>query len=89
MTFNVTLSHDIFLHFCIFFRFSKMAALVARGGRVAKLVNSTTSTANIACLHTGSARLADAINQPVPWNYLWKPGPYPETEDAKVCKQDK
>ena len=86
MTFNVTLSHVIFLHFCIFFRFSKMAALVARGGRVAKLA---TSSANIACLHTGSARLADAINQPVPWNYLWKPGPYPETEDAKVCKTDK
>jgi len=66
-----------------------MAALVARGGRVVKLVNSTTSTANIACLHTGSARLADAINQPVPWNYLWKPGPYPETEDAKLAAAKK
>ena len=22
-------------------------------------------------------------SSPKPWNYLWKPGPYPETEEGK------
>jgi len=25
-----------------------------------------------------------AAGSPPPWNYLWKPGPYPESEDAKM-----
>jgi len=29
------------------------------------------------------------MNSPAPWNYLWKPGPYPETEEARVAAAKK
>ena len=51
-----------------------MSAFVVRSGRTTALATRH--------FHTGLARAGGALNQPVPWNYLWKPGPYPETESA-------
>eukprot|EP00088_Acartia_fossae_P012375 TRINITY_DN16378_c0_g1_i1.p1 TRINITY_DN16378_c0_g1~~TRINITY_DN16378_c0_g1_i1.p1 ORF type:complete len:195 (+),score=46.77 TRINITY_DN16378_c0_g1_i1:30-587(+) len=36
-------------------------------------------------LQTGPARLGG----PLPWNYLWKPGPYPENEDQRLAAAKK
>lgn len=32
---------------------------------------------------------AASTNTPKPWNYLWKPGPYPKTEEEKVAAAKK
>eukprot|EP00088_Acartia_fossae_P025998 TRINITY_DN2676_c0_g1_i1.p1 TRINITY_DN2676_c0_g1~~TRINITY_DN2676_c0_g1_i1.p1 ORF type:complete len:188 (+),score=40.95 TRINITY_DN2676_c0_g1_i1:50-613(+) len=58
-----------------------MAGLtVARG-----LSNSTNQILMVRALSTSAARLGgvDKLNQPVPWNYLWKPGPVPPTTDSE------
>ena len=59
-----------------------MSAFVVRSGRATALATRH--------FHTGLARAGGgAINQPVPWNYLWKPGPYPETESARIAAAKK
>ncbi len=69
------------LYFFYFFRDAKMSAFVTRSGRVTGLMTRH--------FYTGPARAGEAMNQPVPWNYLWKPGPYPETESAKMAAAKK
>jgi len=59
-------------------------AVVNRGlARKALLLQRLTQTP----LHRGSR--ACMSNLPAPWNYLWKPGPYPKTEAERVAAAKK
>eukprot|EP00088_Acartia_fossae_P009847 TRINITY_DN14838_c0_g1_i1.p1 TRINITY_DN14838_c0_g1~~TRINITY_DN14838_c0_g1_i1.p1 ORF type:complete len:184 (+),score=37.35 TRINITY_DN14838_c0_g1_i1:28-579(+) len=44
-------------------------------------LSKLTPAASKAAFSTMTARMGAS---PAPWNYLWKPGPYPETEDERV-----
>ncbi|XP_023330746.1 NADH dehydrogenase [ubiquinone] 1 beta subcomplex subunit 8, mitochondrial [Eurytemora carolleeae] len=49
---------------------------------MAGVVRLRTLVQGKANFHTMS--VVRAAGSPPPWNYLWKPGPYPESEDAKM-----
>jgi len=38
----------------------------------------------------GSVRVINrGMSSPAPWNYMWKPGPYPADQDARVAAAKK
>merc|ERR1712107_691003 len=51
--------------------------------KMAGVVKLAKLTSGRAGFHTMAVRCASG--SPPPWNYLWKPGPFPETEDERMA----
>merc|ERR1711868_210207 len=59
--------------------YSKMATLSSRRILLLRKIQKT-AFANVAKRSMGDVK---------PWNYLWKPGPYPETEEERIAAAKK